>query len=278
MPTIVPSDVEKQIAIYASQYIKDRDTIQFGIGGIPNYTATQLTDRKDIGIHTEMLSDWVVDLAEKGVITNKYKELYPNKTVCIFIVGSDRVYDWVDRNPDICLLTAEEANDPSELRKLSNFKSVNAGLMIDFNGQVCSETIGHRPYSGTGGQFEFVQGSFLSPGGRSILCIKTTNKDNTKSNILSGLPAGAAVTVPRFFTDIIITEYGVAELKYQSKHERTRSLIEIAYPDFQDSLIAEAKKLGLWDESKSFTKTSHKILYKSLPLIMRLKKMLSKKK
>lgn len=278
MPTIVPSDVEKQIAIYASQYIKDRDTIQFGIGGIPNYIATQLTDRKDIGIHTEMLSDWVVDLAEKGVITNKYKELYPNKTVCIFIVGSDRVYDWVDRNPDICLLTAEEANDPSELRKLSNFKSVNAGLMIDFNGQVCSETIGHRPYSGTGGQFEFVQGSFLSPGGRSILCIKTTNKDNTKSNILSGLPAGAAVTVPRFFTDIIITEYGVAELKYQSKHERTRSLIEIAYPDFQDSLIAEAKKLGLWDESKSFTKTSHKILYKSLPLIMRLKKMLSKKK
>ena len=278
MPNIIPTDVEKSIATYASKYIQDRDVIQFGIGGIPNYIATQITDKKDIGIHTEMLSDWVVDLAEKGVITNKYKEIYNGKTVCIFIVGSDKIYDWVDRNENVCILSAEKANSPLQIHKLSNFKSVNAGLMIDFNGQVCSETIGHKPYSGTGGQFEFVQGSFLSPGGRSVICIKTTNKDATKSNILSGLPSGAAVTVPRFFTDIIVTEYGAREIMYKSKHERTRELIEIAYPDFQDKLVEEAKKLKLWDEPKGFQKTSQKILYKSIPWIVRIKKMFSKKK
>jgi len=279
LPIIEPTETEKEIARYTCQYIKDDSVIQFGIGGIPNYIATQITSRHDIGIHTEMISDWIVDLDKAGVTTNKHKELYPGVSVCGFVAGTDRLYDWIDRNPSVCILPISQINDPRVVCQLKNFVSVNAGIMIDFQGQVCSESIGINQYSGTGGQFEFVQGAYLSPGGKSILCIKSsaTVKEKLSSNILSNLPPGSSVTVPRFFTDTVITEYGVAEILHQSKIERTHSLIEIAHPLFRENLVEEAKKMSLWEESKGFEKISQKVFYKGIGIVGKIKKKLSLK-
>lgn len=279
LPPIQPTDVEQKIAQYASQFVKDGSTIQFGIGGIPNYIATQITDRKDLGVHTEMISDWVADLAQAGVITNKNKEIYPGISICGFIIGTDRVYDWVDRNPNLWILPIREINDPAIIRQMKNFISINAGLMVDFQGQVCSESIGYNQYSGTGGQLEFVQGAYLSPGGKSILCVKSSAQVDSqlKSNILSSFPAGTAVTVPRCFTDTVITEYGVAEILHESRLERTHSLINIAHPLLREDLVAEAKKVALWEASAGFEKASQRLLYKGLGKLMNIKKKLSVK-
>lgn len=279
LPAMEPSDVEKRIAEYACKYIKDGSVIQFGIGGIPNYIATQITSLRDIGLHTEMLSDGVIDLIEKGVITNKHKELYPGISICGFIAGTDRLYDWVDRNPLVWILPICQVNDPRVVSKMKNFVSINAGLMIDFQGQVCSEAIGFNQYSGTGGQFEFVQGANLSPGGKSVICIKSSAmvKEKPVSNILSHLPPGASVTVPRFFTDTVITEHGVAEILHESKIERTNSLIKIANPLFRENLVEEAKKLSLWEATQGFDTISQKVLYKSIGRLSKIKKRLSLK-
>ncbi len=279
LPMIEPTETEKEIARHACQYIKDGSVIQFGIGGIPNYIATQITSRRDLGIHTEMVSDWLVDLTEAGVITNKYKELYPEISICGFIAGTDRLYDWIDRNPGVWILPINQINDPRIVAQHKNFVSINAGLMMDFQGQVCSESIGFNQYSGTGGQFEFVQGAYLSPGGKSVICIKScaTVKEKQSSNILPYLPPGAAVTVPRFFTDTIVTEYGVADILHKSKIERAHSLIEIAHPMFRENLMEEAKKLSLWEASKGFDKISQKVLYKGIGAFSKMKKRLSLK-
>jgi len=274
LPAIIPTEKEKSIAEFASQYIKDGDTIQFGIGGIPNYIATQITNRKNLGIHTEMLSDWIVDLSELGVVTNNAKGHRDGVSVCGFVIGTDRLYDWIDRNPNVCILPIAEVNTPHIIAKCKNFISINATLMIDFNGQACSEALGYRQYSGPGGQFEFVQGAYLSPGGCSILCLKSSAmvKDKLSSNILPSLPPGAPVTVPRVFTNIVVTEYGTAELLHIGKSQRVHELIRIAHPQFRTELIDTAQKLGLWDTSQGFETVSQKVFYESISFLSKLKK------
>lgn len=279
LPTIVPTEKEKSIAELASQYIQDGATIQFGIGGIPNYIATQITNRKNLGIHTEMASDWLVDLSDMGVITNQLKSYRDGVSVFAFAIGTNRLYDWIDHNPKVCILPVNELNSPYIIARCRNFTSINATLMMDFMGQACSESIGYRQYSGTGGQFEFVQGSYLSSNGRSILCLKsaTTIKDKLQSNILPSLPPGAAVTVPRFFTDVVVTEYGTAELLHLSKIERVKALVNIAHPQLRAELAEEAKKLNLWEISEGFQNFSQKAIFQSIGIVSSLKKRLSLK-
>ncbi len=276
LPLIQPNEKEKKIAEFASKYIKDGCTLQIGIGGIPNYIATQITDRKDLGVHTEMISDWVVDLAEAGVITNQQKGHRTGVSTCAFVIGTNRLYDWIDHNPKLWVLPIDEINHPLVVAKCKNFISINAALMTDFTGQICSESIGYRQYSGPGGQFEFVQGAYLA-GGRSVLCLKSAAEVNgeLKSNILPSLPPGAAVTVPRFFTDIVVTEYGIAELLHLSKIERTHALISIAHPQLCNELVESAKKVQLWQSSKGFESLSQKAIYKGIGLLSSIKKRLS---
>lgn len=279
LPVIVPTDKEKRIAELASQYIQDSATIQFGIGGIPNYIATQIANRHDLGIHTEMLSDWIVDLAQNEVITNRNKGYRDGVSVFAFAIGTNRLYDWIDHNPQVCILPVNEVNPPHIIAKCRNFTSINATLMMDFHGQACSEAIGYRQYSGPGGQFEFVQGSYLSPNGHSILCLKSTTmiQDQLKSNILPSLPPGSVVTVPRFFTDIVVTEYGATKLLHLGKIERAQALISIAHPQLRTELAEEAKKLNLWQISDGFQTFSQKAFYKGIGLFSSIKKRLSLK-
>lgn len=279
IPSIEGSDREKQMAEYAAKYIHDGDTLQFGIGKIPNFIASQIKDRRNLGIHTEMLVDCVVDLAEAGAISNTQKGYRDGLSICSFVAGTNRLYDWVDRNPSVCIIPIHEVNSPWIVAKCKNFVSVNASLMVDLHGQACSDTFNYLPYSGMGGQFEFVQGARWSQGGRSILCLKATTTVNEKSvsNILLALPSGATVTVPRYFIDIVITEYGSAELRMKSNMERSQALVNIAAPEFREQLAAEAKKVRIWEASLGFEKTSQKVFYQSIGMLTGIRKRMSLK-
>lgn len=279
LPIAEASEREKRIAEYCLTYIKDGSTLQFGIGGVPNYIATQITKRRNLGIHTEMLSDGIVDMAEAGAVSNTQKGLRDGVSVCTFILGTDRLYDWVDRNPSLHVLPIHEVNDPFVVAKCNNFVSVNAGLMIDCYGQVCSDTIRHKPYSGFGGQLEFVQGSQRSPGGRSLICIKSTANVNDKpiSNVVVTLPEGAMVTVPRCFTDVVVTEHGVAELAEKSTLERANALVNIADPQFRETLVSKLKEIGQWEASSGFSSASQKAFYQGISLLTSVKRAASLK-
>ena len=279
LPPIQATDREQQIAEHALKYIQNGSTLQFGIGGIPNYIASRIGQHRDLGIHTEMFSDGIVDLHEAGAVSNRCKGHRDGVSVCTFVIGSNRLYDWVDRNPQVCILPINEVNNPYLVAKCNNFISINAGIMVDLYGQICSDTFNFKTYSGFGGQLEFVQGSQLAPNGHSLICIKSvaTINDNPISNVVSCLPPGAMVTVPRCFTDVVITEYGIAELRAKSNLERAHALVNIADPKFREALAADAKKHGIWDESCGFEKTSQKLFYQSANLLVGLKRKLSLK-
>jgi 4-hydroxybutyrate CoA-transferase len=279
LPPIETSEREKKIAEYCLPYIKDGSTLQFGIGGVPNYIATQITVRRNLGIHSEMLCDGVVDLVQAGAISNTQKGHRDGVSVCTFILGTDKLYDWVDRNPQVCILPIHEVNEPYVAAKCNNFVSINAGLMVDVYGQICSDTFAYKTYSGFGGQLEFVQAAMRSPGGRSILCIKSTAtvKDKPVSNVVVSFPEGTTVTVPRCFTDVVVTEYGVAELREKSSLERAHALVNIANPEFREGMADKLKTVGLWEESYGFTSTSQKVFYRSVGLLSSLKRAASLK-
>lgn len=234
-------EVTDAIGRNVASLVEDGSTLQLGIGTIPDAVLKYLGDKKDLGIHSEMFSDGVVELAEAGVITNAKKTLHPGKFEVAFLMGTRRLYDFVDHNPDVELRPVDYVNNPFVIAQNENMVSINSCVQVDLMGQVASESIGPKQISGVGGQVDFVRGASASKGGVSIMAMPSTVKGKI-SKIVPLLDEGAAVTTSRNDVDYIVTEYGVAALKGQTLRQRARNLIEIAHPDFRDELKAEYEK------------------------------------
>ncbi len=235
-------EVEKAIGEYCASLIKDGDTLQLGIGAIPDAVLLFLKDKKNLGIHSEMISDGVVELVEAGVITCKNKNINKGKLSVAFLMGTKRLYDFVDNNPMVSLQTVDYINDPRIIGQNDNLVSINAALQVDLMGQACSEAMGLKQFSGIGGQVDFVRGAAFSKGGKSILAFPSTAKKGTVSKIVPFLTEGACVTTSRTDIDYVITEFGIAELKGKTLRERARNLINIAHPNFKDELKLEFER------------------------------------
>lgn len=245
LPCLDASNVEKKIAQNVLSLIQNGDTLQFGIGGVPDHIATLLAESSlgDFGIHSELISDGFLKLWDAGKISNRQKGIFKNQSVFTFAFGSKALYDFLDeRNGknkrQAIAAPVSVVNAPHLIAQNKNMVSINSGLMIDFAGQVCSEAIGAKQYSGVGGQLSFVEGAYLSENGRSIICLKSTATINGKtlSNIYPALPAGSLISTPRHFTQYVVTEFGVANLYGVPDEMRAEKLIAIAHPDFHTSL------------------------------------------
>jgi acetyl-CoA hydrolase len=236
-----PSDTVKKIAGYIAELIPDEATMQMGIGAIPDAVLKHLYDKKDLGIHTELFSDGVIDLVEAGVITNAKKTLHPGKIIAGFILGTKRLYDWVHNNPLIEFLRTEYINDPFIISRNDRMVAVNSAIEIDLTGQICADSIGTKLYSGVGGQLDFVYGASRSKGGVPIIALPSTAKDF--SRIVLTLKVGAGVVTTRNHVHYVVTEYGIADLYGKTIRERAQSLINVAHPKFREELTKEAKDL-----------------------------------
>ena len=276
LPPIVATETEERLAKNVLKYIKDGDTVQLGIGGVPNYIAEHLKDRRGLKFHSEMLTDAMVDLVNAGAVDNHGKAYMDGLTVGTFAAGTDKLYDWIDRNPEVVLLPIHAVNDPEVIGRNKRMKSINSALMVDLHGQVCSDALGFHQVSGIGGQLEFVMGAQRSEGGRSILCIKSTSKvrDRLLSNVVVALPAGSPVTVPRHFVDAIVTEWGAAEIKHLDAIRRAQALVEIAHPSFRSGLVRKAKALGLWEHRPGFDTFKRRAMFNNLDHLRRLREAL----
>ncbi len=246
LPVVEPSEKDMIIGGYISELVDDGSTIQLGIGGIPNAVAKSLINKKDLGIHTEMFTDGMVDLYEAGVITNKKKSIHKGKSITTFALGSKKLYDFIDDNPGVELKRGAYTNDPYVVGQNYKMVSINTSLQLDLTGQVCSESLGHIQYSGTGGQADTAIGSQMSPGGKSIIALYSTAKKDTISTIVPLLTEGAAVSLSRNDVDYVVTEYGVAPLRGREIRQRVNNLIAIAHPDFRSELQKKANELMLW--------------------------------
>jgi len=233
----VLGEVEKAIGRNVASLIRDGDCLQLGIGAIPDAVLAGLTDKHDLGIHTEMFSDGVVDLYRSGVITNTRKNYHKGKFVATFLMGTTKLYDFVDNNPSVEMLPVEYVNDPRNACLNDNLVAINACVEVDLMGQVVSDSIGLRQISGVGGQVDFVRAANMSRGGRAIMAMPSTNKGISK--IVPLINEGAAVTTSRFDVSYVVTEYGVADLKGKTLRARAQEMIQIAHPDFREDLIAE---------------------------------------
>lgn len=218
---------------------------KLGIGGIPNAITADIMERKDLGIHTEMLVDGMVDLMEAGVVNNRKKTLHPGKSIGAFALGTSKLYKFINRNKDVELYRGRYTNDPYIVAQNYKMISVNTALQVDILGQVCSQSIGTRQFSGTGGQLDTHRGAQMSPGGRGIIALRSTAKNGSISTIVPTLAPGAGVTVPSQDVDTIITEFGVAELRGLTVKGRLEALIAIAHPNFRDWIRDEAHRLGI---------------------------------
>lgn len=238
-------DLEKKIGGNVAALIPDGATLQLGIGAIPDAVLLFLGNKKDLGIHSEMFSDGVVFLAESGVVTNRKKTINPGKFIATFLMGTQKLYDFVNNNPDVIMLPVDQVNDPYIIGQNQNMISINSALQVDLMGQVNAEMIGSRQFSGIGGQVDFVRGASRSHGGKSIIALPSTASGGTISRIAVDLDHGAAVSTSRNDVHCIVTEYGVANLRGKSLCERARALISIAHPDFRADLEAAAKAKGV---------------------------------
>ena len=230
------SDVERAIGENCAKLIKDGDCLQLGIGAIPDAVLLFLKDKKDLGIHSEMFSDGVVELVEAGVITNSRKNLHNGKMIATFLMGTQRLYDFVNNNPTVAMYPATYTNNPLIAGQNDNLVSINSCVQVDLLGQVCSETVGTTQISAVGGQVDFVRAASISKGGRSIIAMASTAAGGKISKIVPVLDEGAAVTTSRNDVEYIVTEYGIANLKYHTVRDRARMLISIAHPGFRDEL------------------------------------------
>ena len=244
VPPVAPNELDHRIAAHVCERIPGRATVQVGIGGIPNAVLAGLSSHQDLGIHTELLSDGVIDLAERGVVTGTYKVRRPTKIVATFALGTRRLYDFVHENSIVDLQPVDWVNDPRIIAQMPRFVSVNATTEVDFLGQCASETIGGRYWSSSGGQADFARGAMYSPGGQNFLVLHSTTSDGSVSRIRPQLAPGSVVTTLKNTVDHVVTEWGVAKLRGRSIAERTQALIAVAHPRFRDELEAEAHKLG----------------------------------
>jgi acyl-CoA hydrolase len=237
------SDEEQRIGELVASLIEDGSTLQMGIGSIPNAALAALKDRRDLGIHTEMFSDGVIDLVESGAITGALNPIHPGKIIACFLMGSQKLYDFVHDNPQVEMHPASYTNDTAVIRRNHKLVAINSAIEVDLTGQVCSSSIGPRIYSGVGGQVDFIRGASLARGGKPIIALPSTAMGGKSSRIVGTLKDGAMVTLGQGNVHYVITEFGIAYLYGKSLHERAEALISIAHPDFRDELTEQAKAL-----------------------------------
>lgn len=240
------TDVERKIAGYIAERIEDGTTIQVGMGGLANAVMYLLEDKKDLGIHSEMLTNAMVALAKKGVINGSEKEIHRGKIVCAMTQGTTELYEFMNRNPQIYQAPITYTNDIDVIRQHDKFTSINNALMVDLTGQVGAESIGFTQYSSMGGQANFVRGVALCKRGQSFIALPSTYTQHgtLKSRIVLDFPPGQVVNTPRADVEYLVTEYGIAELKNKSIPDRVKAMINIAHPQFRDELLVDAKKAG----------------------------------
>ncbi len=243
LPPTPPDEVQMEIGKNVSKLIEDGSTLQLGIGGIPDAVTKALGGKKNLGIHSEMLSEGMVDLVEKGIVTNKKKSLHPGKIIGSFALGSRVLYDFIDDNPLVEMHPVSYTNDPHIISKNKNMVSINSAIEIDLLGQCASESIGTRQFSGTGGQTDFVRGAVKAENGKSIITLASTADSGKYSTIVPTLKRGAVVTTSKNDVDYVVTEYGIAHLRGKTARERAEALINIAHPDFREKLRVEAPYL-----------------------------------
>lgn len=254
LPVPPATEIDEKIASLLLPHIPDGATIQLGIGGMPNSVGKLMaeSDLKDLGMHTELLSDGFVDLYEAGKLTNSRKTLHRGKGVFGIALGSQRLYDWVGENQGLLSFPMDYVNQPSVMAQMENMISINNCIAIDLYGQVSSESAGTRHISGTGGQLDFSTGAYDAPGGKGFICMTSSYRDKTgnlKSRILPKFTEGDIITTPRTQAFYIVTEYGIVNLAGRSTWERAKLLISLAHPDFRDELIAAADKQKIWRSS-----------------------------
>lgn len=247
------TDVDARIGRNIASLVEDGSTIQLGIGNIPNAVATELRNKKHLGIHTEMFTETMVDLIECGAVDNSRKGFNDGYSVCSFTMGSRRLYDYLNNNPSVLFKSCSYTNDPYTIGRNNKFVSINATLEVDLTGQCASETVGNAQWSGTGGQAETVQGAQMSPGGKSILAMHSTystkdenGKETLHSKIVPFLAPGAVVSTSRNDVDYVVTEYGIAWLRGLNVKGRVKALVGIAHPSFRNWLEEEAEKNKIW--------------------------------
>ena len=236
-------DIEQRIGEHVADLVPDGATLQLGIGAIPTATALSLLDKRDLGIHTEMFTDAVMDLVEAGVVTGARKERNRGKIVTAFLMGSPRLYEFVDDNPMVEMRPVDFTNDTHVIRTFSRMVAINSAIEVDLTGQVVADSIGHRLYSGVGGQMDFIRGAAKAEHGKAIIALPSTATGGTRSRIVATLAPGGGVVTTRAHVATVVTEWGVAELFGKSTRERASALISISHPDFRDDLTAEARRM-----------------------------------
>lgn len=248
LPELKSSDISKSemiIGNYIAELVPNGAAIQLGIGGIPNAAAQALRDKRDLGIHSELFTESMVDLIEQGVVTNKKKNIHEGKSIVTFALGTKKMYDYLNDNVGVEFYPVDYVNNPNVIGMNDNLISINSCIEVDLFGQVCAESLGTKHYSGVGGQVDFVRGACCSKGGKSIIAMESTAKRGTTSKIKSILTPGSIVTTSRNEVDYIVTEYGIAKLKGKTIKERAKALIAIAHPNFRETLEFEAKEINL---------------------------------
>ena len=232
---------EARIGELVAKLVEDRATLQMGIGAIPDAVLARLGDKRDLGVHTEMFSDRLVDLIATGAVTNRFKVVHPGRTVTSFVMGSRRLFDFVHDNPMVEFHPCDRTNDTAFIRRNPRVTAINSAIQIDLTGQVCADSMGHRIYSGIGGQMDFIRGAALSRGGKPIIALPSTAAGGTVSRIVWELAPGAGVVTTRGHVHWVVTEYGVVNLHGLSIRERAEALTSIAHPDFRAELARDAK-------------------------------------
>jgi acyl-CoA hydrolase len=240
---ITPSEIERRIAVQVADLIEDGSTLQMGIGTIPDAVLAALDRHRDLGVHTEMFSDGLVDLVEKGVVTNKHKKVARDKVVSGFVVGSQKVYDFVHDNPRVLMLDIAFVNDTSVIRQNPKVVAINSAIEVDITGQVVADSIGHTFYSGIGGQMDFMRGAALSEGGKAIIALPSRTSRG-ESRIVPSTRTNAGVVTTRGHIQYVVTEWGVASLYGRSIRERVEQLVSVAHPDDRAALLERARELG----------------------------------
>ncbi|MCC6129526.1 MAG: acetyl-CoA hydrolase/transferase family protein [Acidobacteria bacterium] len=242
-PPAEETQVEARIGEIIADLVEDGATLQMGIGGIPDAALARLKNKRDLGIHTEMFSDRVVDLVEAGAVTNRLKHVHPGRIVTSFAAGTKRLYDFLNDNPIVEFHPCDRTNDTALIRKNDKVHAINSALQIDLTGQVCADSIGHRIYSGIGGQMDFIRGAALSKGGKPILALPSTAAGGKVSRIAPELVPGSGVVTTRGHVHWVVTEFGAVNLHGKTLKERGEHLISIAHPDFRAELNRELKRI-----------------------------------